>query len=880
MNFSTSQFAKLAAGLSASAVSAPAFSKIAYLIHELFVGDTISTSNAGAGFYVGATVGSLGNPNAATPTPAIYLGAANKGTSYTLLSGDMGSSAQIQESMTNSSGTATGSSNIVPVTAVPTVYGYGQVGGNVSMSADYNPSPFFNNCLFDSRGLGLQSNGNAAGNGTGTGWAIDANGWPTTSTGNPTGASQVVLTAVTTAGVDGQMAAGVYQGQFQSTGASATIPSLQIATNSAISNIVNTGGAGAWNTTFTLTLTAGAVCQLAFNAPFQNLVIPRDGTSNFSPSLFYTPAIAYYAQFGTLRLMDMCVAYKTPETTWSTRIPNYQNIVASFGIIGNSGAYDQYAWETIIQFINAVATYSGSKLKSAWINTGGYITADYGTGLSALLNSYPINSGLKIYVEVGNEPWNGSFVYFGGYLSRAATEVQALVGPAFAGLVTSVVSNGTTCTITVSALPSFLTAGNSYPAIFTDVSSGTWNFGTPAAPISITAVNSTTLTFPCTINATMTSTDQFAIYFNLASNLINDGLAQYNYFYLLYKWMVRAVYTVQQAWQINRPADGFLLNLQQYDQTAAGTNPTQYSPVHFPYAAFLGGGSASWLYGAAIAPYINMDAYNPGWTGVQATDLTTIFAKLNLILTTTATYGIQSHIFMCRKYAIAPMIYEAAADITGYTFNGAFIPALCSDARMGTLITSLLNVWFNLGGNEFNFFATSPSVYQANTSGSVWSLSQSYSSTTDPMYVALTGYAATARSYVTSGFSVPGTVTVANYMNSLPGSAAGTAGAMYWSSNAVQREIDFLALVNRSSRFNIVVSGYDAAATVATIIIDGVSAGTVTMGGSGSGGSGTIGASSTLTGINLSSGAHQIGVQFAANAGTSPGVYSITLTQA
>jgi hypothetical protein len=847
---------------------------------ELFVGDTLTLGSTAAGFYAGATVGWLGNPVAPSPTPNIYLGGVNKGASYTLLSGDIGSSAQIQESMTNSSGTATSVSSSVPVTAVPTVYGYGHVGGNVSMSADYNPSPFFNNCFFDSRGLGLQGNGNAAGNGTGTGWAIDANGWPTTSSGNPTGASQVVLTANTTTGVDGQMAAGTYHGQFQSTGTSATIPSLLIATNSAISNIVNTGGSGAWNTTFTLTLTAGAVCQLAFNAPFQNLVIPRDGTSNFSPSLFYTPAIAYYSQFGTMRLMDMCVAYKTPETTWSTRIPNYANIVASFGIPGNAGSYNQYSWETIIQFINAVATYSGSKLKSAWINTGGYVTADYGTGLSALLNSYPINSGLKIYVEVGNEPWNGGFVYYGGYLTRAVAEVQALTGSAFFGLVSSVVSNGTTCTITVSALPSFLTAGNSYPAIFTNSFSGTWNFGTPASPITITAVNSTTLTFPCTVNATMTSTDQFAVYFNLASNLINDGLAQYGYYYLSYKWMVREVYTIQQAWKVNRHADGFLLNLQQYDQTAAGANPTQYAPVHFAYAAFLGGGSATWLHGAAIAPYINLDAYNPGWSGVQATDLTTMFAKLNLILTTTTLYGLQSHIFMCRKYGISPMIYEAATDITGYTFSGAFIPALCSDARMGTLITSLLNIWFNLGGNEFQFFGLSPAVYQANSVNSVWSLAQSYTTTTDAMFVSLTGYASTPRSYATSGFSVPGAVTTAAYMNANPGGTIASSSALYWLSNTTVRELDFLAVVNRACRFNLVVNGYDSTATVATIIVDGVSAGTVTMGGSGSGSTGTVGASSTLTGINLTAGAHQIGIQFAANAGNSPGVYSITLTQA
>lgn len=903
MNFSTSQFAKLAAGLSATVNSGtiPAFSAIAYLIHELFVGDTISTSNAGAGFYAPAIVGTLGTPVSASPTPAIFIGATSLGSSYTLQSGDVGSITQIKDSMFNTSGTAVGDSNPVTVANLPTYASQNLIGGNISASGDYTSNPLFSNAIFNGRGFGATS-GSSAG-----GISIDANGWPaqasqnviTTAMAGAQGTAQGSLPFTNTSGN------GTYYLQYSSTTTTPVTASVTLGGgNAVLTHISDTGSSGNWTSLYSFVYTAalGSV-QVTWSGAIQNVIMPIDGTQNFSNTVtnpFNPVALAYYSKFASLRCMDLCNAISATDTAWSTRVPNYANPTASF----ISGSNPQYAWEVLIAFFNAIYNYSGSILKNIWINTGSHIdTATYGAGLSALLNSYPINSGLTVMVEIGDEPWNTNAPFYNNwiyYCLQTGTELQAVVNSgsnvdwAASPLITAISESGTQCTITLSSLPAWLSSGNSYSGIYSNGTTGA-AVGTVAAPVTIT-VSGTTLTFPSTVTTSVIG-NNLILYFNTASNLINDGSGNLNPVYMTLKYVIRKVYNLRNSWVANRGTDRFVMNLQTYG--SGYPNGLSYNYDYHAYAKFIGGNNISWLYGACIAPYISIpSSFVPsggwqgsasgGWTN-SAGQIADVQAIINYF--PTALLGVMpimiSHITRCKAYGIKPLVYESDVDAANIAYNGyCYWPQVSLSASIQSAMTAHLNAWFGLGGDLYHYYTVSPQAFVAGT-GASWQIAQTFNNT-EPKIAAFLAFNTATRNYAYSNSNfpllIPSTITTANVINVSTGAPAysqqASNGAYYWNVNTVQREIDFLALVNRSSRFNIVVSGYDAAATVATIIIDGVSAGTVTMGGSGSGGSGTIGASSTLTGINLSSGAHQIGVQFAANAGNSPGVYSITLTQA
>ena len=902
----TFQLTKLAAALSNIIGSTlPSFLTSSYLTPEIFVGDTLTPGSTGAGFYAGATVNSLGTPAASTPSPSVYIGSTNHGASYTVLSGDVGSQAQIKEGMTNAAGTVYGNSASVTVANVPTYASQNLIGGNISASADYTSNPLFSNAIFNARGFGLTGTFSAGG------IAIDANGWPaqacqnviTTAMAGAQGTAQGALPFTNTSGNS------TYYIQYNSTTTTAVILSIGIG-GGTLTHISDTGSAGNWTSLYSYVYT-GALGSNSLNwsGAVQNVIMPIDGTQNFANTVtnpFNPAALAYYSRFASLRCMDLCNAISATDTTWSTRVPNYANPTASF--VG--GSNPQYAWEVLISFFNAIYNYSGSILKNVWINTGSKIdTATYGTGLSALLNSYPINSALTVMIEIGDEPWNTNAPFgnnYAYYSLQVGTELQAVINSssynqfAASPLITAISESGTQCSVTLSSLPAWLSSGNSYTGVYSNGTTGA-TVGTIAAPVTIT-VSGTTLTFPSTVTTSVIG-NNLILYFNTTSTLINDGSGNLNPFYITLKYVIRKIYNLRNAWIANRTNDRFVMNLQTYG--SGYPDGLSYNYDYHAYAKFIGGNTISWLYGACIAPYVSipssfvpsggwLGAASGGWTGSagQIADVQAIINYFPTALLSEMPIMI-SHIMRCKQYGIKPLVYESDVDAANIAYNGyCYWPqvSLSTSANYSPTIqsamTAHLNAWFGLGGDMYHYYTVSPQAFVPGT-GASWQIAQTFN-ITEPKIAAFLGFNTATRDYTYANSSfpllIPSTITTANVINVSTGSPAysqqASNGAYYWNVNTVQREVDFLVLVNRSSRFNLVVNGYDSTATVATIIVDGVSAGTVTMGGSGSGSTGTVGASSTLTGINLTAGAHQIGIQFAANAGNSPGVYSITLTQA
>ena len=796
-----------------------------YLCPEIFAGDTIDyvNGNYGNGYPV---------PSSST---TLQIGSNNKTLPYVTQNTDIGNNAQITQSVTNIMGTTTSTSSSVPVVNPVTYYGLGLIGGNVSQSVDWGTNRLFNNAVFDSRGFGVQGT-YQAGNIT-----LDSNGWPTA-------ICELVLTSSPATGLDGQLPAGTYYGQYQSTGTSATVISSGTAS---ISNIVNTGSSGSWNTTFTITLTTGSIAILEFSSGIQNLVIPRDGSNNFTQSLFNTQAIAYYSQFKKLRLMEFCNGVASPDTTWSSRTPNCANITAGF-----TPTYNQYSWELIIQFINAIATYSVSVLQSVWICVPAFSNTSYMTILATLFNTYPINSNIQIQIEVADETWNSSFPFWTANLASAITEAKVIGNYATVNNVASVVSNGSVVTVTtIGLLPSFVTGS----AIITNQNNPGWNAGSVGSPVSIAITGENTFTYPCSIAAgTMTITDNFAAIFNTTSSLVADNTGATSLYYLSNKWAVRYTYQMQQAWSIIRPSDKWIQGSQ-----AANDG---LSNMIFAYASYIGGGSCSWLWGVSIAPY----AASTG----SSTTPTQIFNDITNALVGVAS-SVKNHVYRCLSYGVKALLYEGGPD-TSLSLSSQVI-STHTDPRMNSFVTSYLNTIYENGCQDFHYLSISPQTF-TNESNGAWSICQSFTDTTSPKYEALQSFKTAVRNY-SNIYGSPGTISGLSYSGNVGNVANNTTNqlAWLWGNNTITRSISWLFVVNRTRRFSISIYGSDSVTTTVQILIDGIIVGSVTLPTNGNSGDNTTipNLATSIFEVNMTAGPHILTTQFAPGQGVQPGISQI-----
>lgn len=814
---------------------APTFQASPYLCPEIYAGDAVDLS-AGAlnACYPGATLAS----------PVVLLSGAVKGGSYTTQAQDAGKVLTVSQSATNAKGSATSQSSSVTVVAPVTFVGQDLLGGNVEPPTDYTHGRFFNNAAYDGRGWGVQGT-HAAG-----GISLDTNGWPTAT-------CELVLTATPGGGADGQLAPGTYQCSFQSAGQASAV-TLGLNTNCSISNIVNQPDGV--TTKFSLVIGSAAVCALYFSGGVTNLDVPRDGSSSTSGQpLFTDTAVSYYAQFATLRFMDFLVTNFRADTTWASRPANYVCPLKN-----SSGPL--FSWELVIQFINAVKAWPGSKLKKAWINLPPNIDTTYASNLAALLNSYPVSSGVIVYVELANEPWNGGFAPFSTYMAAATTESQVVATYGVAApTVTSVVGDGANATVTLSVnLPAFIT--NGAPAVIAGNGSvASWGAGTLASPTTVTVTGAKTFTYPCTQTGTMSGTGQWGAFFNLASTLVADNTS-FSVFDQTHKFYIRKLYALWQAWSASRSQDRFVINMQQYGGIVAGGS--NFPPVHFAYAAYINAGSAAWLYGAAIAPYVKSAAGN----GTVAA----ILAQLATNLVTTD-QKIRAHVYECKKYGIHALAYEGGPDLQA---TPTLMIAANVDSGMGAFVTSLLDTWFLNGGEEFHFFTLGPGAF-TNAAQGGWAVTQEYADTTSPKITALFSYAGRGRTF-TNVFGSPGNLLTSAYQ-ATNGAIQGTTGVCYWSGTGAGRYVDFVAAVPRTRRYQATIWGTDSVAgTHASLYVDGVLIGTSTL--PNGGGGNLVGSTASAVPdplvLTLTSGPHVITVQFGAGVGTAPGVLKVALAAA
>lgn len=126
----------------------------------------------------------------------------------------------------------------------------------------------------------------------------------------------------------------------------------------------------------------------------------------------------YMAPFSTLRTMDWTATNSVKSGLWADRVT--PELVRG-GKAPNRGADmpTGAAWEQVIQMANELD-------KDVWINVPTKADDDYVTQLATLFKAQ-LEPSRKLYVEWGNEMWNGSFPQ-GGWLTDVAVPAAIAAG--------------------------------------------------------------------------------------------------------------------------------------------------------------------------------------------------------------------------------------------------------------------------------------------------------------------------------------------------------------------------------------------------------------------------------------------------------------------
>lgn len=597
---------------------------------------------------------------------------------------------------------------------IPTIDSLGYLGGGVGSSTDFVTNYFFNNVCLDTRGFTTFASG-------GGNPPLDVNGLPT-------GSSTMVMNTPPSAGVSGPVAPGNYYLNVYSVGQTVTA-----VMNSASGMTLGTGvpQVDGVCVRYPVTIALGTAGSQTINfsgAMSQMPDMARDGSvTAVGQSEFSATALAHYAKFASLRLMDFLGTNNRTDVAWSDRPPE-------FAMRPFKSGGSPFSWGAMVRFINAVAAYSGSKLKNVLINIPYSVDTSYAPALSAYLTSAGLTSSVQIYVQLSNEHWNPSFVTWGAYQTLAIAELQYLTNYGIGSpTISSVTSDGTNLTFTtVSPIGSYLTT--TAPCLVVG-SVGGFNVGTIASPVTATKTGSNTFTVPSTGTA---GAGLFGVIFNLSSTLLGDGVIPTingtkgcNY-----KWFIRRMFQIQQQWIVNRPQDKFFFDLQSYGGETSGTGGNASSPIEFDYAAWLGGGSASsWVDSAAVGWYVTASA--------NAT-ATAVFADLNTKLGTTYDGYVRGHVYQCKKYGLHPIAYECGPDTQNIP---ALQSAVATDSRMQTFTTAMMDKWFSNGGEMFCWYYVSPGPFVDGNSQGGWPALQSYTDTTSPKFAALMAYLPSTISY-------------------------------------------------------------------------------------------------------------------------------------
>jgi hypothetical protein len=163
-----------------------------------------------------------------------------------------------------------------------------------------------------------------------------------------------------------------------------------------------------------------------------NIQMMRPGYTLNGPAVFTKEFIAAMQGFKIIRGMDFTNTNGNPQQRWDVRTkPGY------FGATGSNGQ----SWELMIALANAAG-------RDIWLNVPARADDDYIRKLAQLVKfgsdgtlpyssartnpvHAPLNSGLKVYVEYGNEIWNSGpgFQGFGWALQLAKTYMGDITHP-------------------------------------------------------------------------------------------------------------------------------------------------------------------------------------------------------------------------------------------------------------------------------------------------------------------------------------------------------------------------------------------------------------------------------------------------------------------
>jgi hypothetical protein len=245
--------------------------------------------------------------------------------------------------------------------------------------------------------------------------------------------------------------------------------------------------------------------------------------------------------------------------------------------------------------------------------------------------------------------------------------------------------------------------------------------------------------------------------------------------------------------------------------------------------------------------------------------------------------SLASHVYTCKRWGWRAMVYEGGPDTQAFPTQQV---AIHTNPAMQTVMTGLLDAWFNQDGKEFCFYWIAPSVF-SNLAQGGWAALQSYSDTSSPKYAGVVGYATRVLSMQNSigapgtwgPSGSPGAYVQSTTQEQLSLSFNAVSGMMYASGNTAHRTLGVPFQLPRGRRKKLQVLCTDSVAgTLGDVYVDGAMVGTITLPNNGSGASnGTTPTAATLALGELSRGAHNIVIDFPIGRGTNIGIFSITL---
>lgn len=156
-------------------------------------------------------------------------------------------------------------------------------------------------------------------------------------------------------------------------------------------------------------------------APVKNLQVIRPGYDWRAPPIFTKPFLDHVRRFAVLRFMDWLDTNqeagmaKGPEGIWANRPTAITKRTGTGSMVPRG-----QPWERISQLSNETGV-------DIWINVPPAANEEYFSELAKFFyqGNYRLTKGQRIYVEYGNEMWNGSFLQSQAIWNDALTEVKA-----------------------------------------------------------------------------------------------------------------------------------------------------------------------------------------------------------------------------------------------------------------------------------------------------------------------------------------------------------------------------------------------------------------------------------------------------------------------